>query len=117
MDIADKAATFRLFMYFWAPKVSPYFWILIFYIFPVGFNLLNARRIGGIEFTFTAIKVFTLIGLIILGLVILAGGTGYNRPPLVGLDSNYNPVPCALNAVNAPCLSTDQGFKCTSIDT
>ena len=50
-------------MYYWFPNVSGYLWIAIFFILPIFFNLLNVRRIGAIEFTFTAIKVCTLVGL------------------------------------------------------
>lgn len=103
-------------MYFWFPRVSPYIWIGVFYIFPIGFNLLNVRRVGAIEFTFTAIKVCTLVGLVILGLVIIAGGTGYNGPPLTGLNDSYVPVPCDQNnRTIGACLSDSGGFICIKV--
>jgi len=101
-------------MYHWAPTVSGYAWIVIFFIFTISFNLLNVRRVGVIEYTFTAIKVTTLVGLCILGLVILSGGV--DEQPLLGLDSIYNPVPCAQNNITmGPCLS-EPGFNCIDFE-
>lgn len=75
------------------------------------------RKIGVIEFTFTAIKVCTIVGLIITGFVIIAGGTSYNGPPLTGLNSNYTPVPCSqnLNDTMGPCLPDRGGFICINL--
>src|SRR5277367_50555 len=114
VDIANKAASFRLFMYYWFPNVSGSVFIAIFFVLPICFNLLNVRRIGSIEFTLTAIKVCTLVGLVIAGFVIIAGGTSYDGPPLTGLNANYTAVPCSqnLNDTMGPCLPDRGGFIC-----
>lgn len=97
-------------MYYWFPNVSGYVWIVIYLIVIISFNLLNVRRVGWIEYILTVVKVSTLVGLVILGLVILAGGV--NKPPHLGLDSTYTPVPCSQNNITiGPCLS-EPGFTC-----
>lgn len=68
MDIANNAEALRISMYFWFQQVSPFIWIRVFLILSI------YRNIGEIGFTFTAIKVGTVVGLIILGLVIVVGG-------------------------------------------
>jgi amino acid permease len=100
-------------MYYWAPNVSPSVWIGVFFVLPILFNLLNVRRIGGIEFTFTTIKVFTLVGLVILGMVIIAGGV--DGPSLTGLDSNIRPVPCDQNNSTMGACVSNLGFNCLNL--
>jgi len=101
-------------MYYWFPGVNGYAWIVVHLIVAISFNLLNVRRVGWIEYFLTVIKVLALVGLVILGLVILAGGV--NEPPHLGLDSTYTPVPCNQNNITiGPCLS-DPGFMCMDSD-
>jgi amino acid permease len=99
--LADKAVAFRIYMFYWIPHVPYPVWILIFFIFPVLFNLLNVRRMGEIEFSMTVVKVITLLAIIVFGIVVIGRGTPYLR----GLDDSYKPVPCHNNNVTANCTS------------
>lgn len=99
-------------MYYWVPDESPYLWLGIFLILPLLLNLLNVQRIGEIEFVLTAIKIFTIIGIVILGFVLIGGGT--NTTYLLGTDATYRPVPCSSNVIGQ-CLS-EPGFNCISFD-
>jgi amino acid transporter len=110
VDVANKAVSFRILMYYWVPDMSPYLWLGIFLILPLLFNLLNVQRVGEIAFILTAIKIFTLLGIVVLGLVLIGGGT--KQTSLLGTDENYQAVPCGENVIGK-CLS-GPGFTCTS---
>ena len=97
-------------MYYWLPGVAPSVWIGVFFVLPICFNLLNVRKVGEIEFTFTTIKVLTLVGLVIFGCVIIAGGV--DGPFLSGLDSNYHPVTCDQNNGTIGTCISPRGFNC-----
>lgn len=109
VDVANKAVSFGILMNYWVQDMSPYLWLGIFLILPLLFNLLNVQRIGEIEFVLTSIKILTLVGLVILGLVIISGGT--RETALLGTDANYYPVPCNETVIGN-CLSAP-GFDCT----
>lgn len=49
-------------------------WITICLIVVVAINVLGAGAYGEAEFIFASIKVLTIVGLIILGIIISAGG-------------------------------------------
>jgi amino acid permease len=93
-------------MSYWSDKPRV-LWISIFFIAPILFNVLNVRRYGEIEYGLTAIKVVTILGLIITGLLIAMEATG---TALLGTDDNLRPVLCINNTINE-CL-TDPGFGC-----
>ncbi|KZP23307.1 amino acid permease [Athelia psychrophila] len=67
---------------FWEPssKVNNATWITICLLVAVGINLLGAGAYGEAEFIFASIKVVTIVGLIILGVVLdLGGGPNHDR--------------------------------------
>jgi amino acid permease len=99
-------------MYYWVQDESPFLWLGVFLILPILLNLLNVQRIGEIEFVLTAIKIFTLLGIVIFGLVL--AGSGTKRMPLLGTDATYHAVPCSENVIGQ-CLS-GPGFKCMLSD-
>ncbi|KEI37867.1 uncharacterized protein L969DRAFT_89104 [Mixia osmundae IAM 14324] len=57
-----------------ADSVNPGVWIAVCLIVVVGINLGGAKFYGEAEFWFAIIKVITIVGLIILGIIIDAGG-------------------------------------------
>ncbi|EAU92901.2 amino acid transporter [Coprinopsis cinerea okayama7 len=65
---------------YWAPpeQLSPAIWITVCMVIVVVINLLGAGAYGEAEFIFASIKVLTIVGLIILGIVLDLGG-GPNR--------------------------------------
>jgi amino acid permease len=98
-------------MAFWT-DVHPAIFVTVFLVFPIGFNLLNVRRYGEIEYWFTTIKVLTIVGLVLAGLLIAMGAAP--GPNLLGTDANFKPVDCINNnnPLNAPCVP---GFGFISI--
>ncbi len=59
---------------YWDKDTNSAAWIAIFYVVVVGINLFGVRGYGEAEFFFSIIKVITVIGFIILGVVLVCGG-------------------------------------------
>ena len=106
VDFPNKAVAFANYMSYWSDKPRA-LWISIFFVAPILFNALNVRRYGEIEYVLTAIKVTTIVGLIIAGLLIAMEVTG---TALLGTDDNLRPVACINNTIGN-CL-TEPGFGC-----
>lgn len=110
MDIPLKAVAFADYLGYWTDmnqnghRVGAF---VCFFVVPLFFNCINVRKYGELEFWLTIIKVTTVLGLIILGIVIAAGGVA---SPLLGTDATFHPVPCPENAIGQ-CLSSP-GFGC-----
>ncbi|KAF8585847.1 amino acid permease [Ramaria rubella] len=78
---------------FWNKSVNNAVWITIFFIVVVAINLMGAGVYGECEFIFASIKVITIVGLIILGIVLdLGGGPSHDR---IGFRYWKNPGPFA----------------------
>lgn len=91
-------------------------WISVFIIPPIIFNLLNVRRFGEIEFWLSGIKVYTFVGLIILGFLLLMGAS--TAPQLLGTRpfnnvTHYPLIQCD-NGTRDDCVSSP-GFNCTTL--
>jgi len=78
---------------FWAPDISPAVWISITLVVTITINMFGAGVYGEAEFIFASIKVLTITGLIILGIVLdLGGGPNHDR---LGFRYWKNPGPFA----------------------
>ncbi|KAF8203089.1 amino acid permease [Pholiota molesta] len=76
---------------FWNKEINPAVWITICMIVVIIINLLGAGAYGEAEFVFASIKVITITGLIILGIVLdLGGGPNHDR---LGFRFWKNPGP------------------------
>lgn len=65
---------------FWNHHISPAVWVAICMVVVIVINLLGAGAYGEAEFIFASIKVITITGLIILGIVLdLGGGPDHDR--------------------------------------
>ncbi|ORX57550.1 amino acid permease [Hesseltinella vesiculosa] len=73
-------------------QVSNAAWITIFLVIVVVINFFGARAYGEAEFWFASIKILTIIGLIILGIIIDAGGVPTN-PDVIGVRYWHDPGP------------------------
>ncbi|KAG0150850.1 hypothetical protein CROQUDRAFT_72322 [Cronartium quercuum f. sp. fusiforme G11] len=87
-------------MSFWTSKVSNAVWITIFLFGVAMINLGGAKVYGEMEFWFASIKLLTIVGVIILGIIVDLGGiTGdrlgfrYWKDP--GLFVQYRGIPGA----------------------
>ncbi len=59
---------------YWNDNINSVAFVSIFYVLIVGINLFGARGFGEAEFIFSLIKVITLLGFFILGIVLICGG-------------------------------------------
>ncbi|KAF8211454.1 amino acid permease [Mycena galopus ATCC 62051] len=76
---------------YWNQSVNNAAWIAIIMVVVIGINLLGAGVYGEAEFVFASIKVITITGLIILGIVLdLGGGPDHDR---LGFRFWKNPGP------------------------
>jgi amino acid permease len=97
MDFPNKVSLAATFTGFWNP--SPGIQIVcltIFFIFPILFNFWYVRYLGEIEYWITAIKIITILVLIVTGILIVIG---LSTEPLLGTSSQYQPVSCSDNEI------------------
>lgn len=59
---------------YWNDTINPDVWVAIFYVLVCSINFFGVKGYGEAEFVFSSIKVVAVIGFIILGIVIAAGG-------------------------------------------
>lgn len=61
---------------YWCPpeRVNPGVWIAIFLVTIIGINVLGIRFFGEFEFWLSSIKVLVILGLIMLSIILAAGG-------------------------------------------
>ncbi|EGV62371.1 hypothetical protein CANTEDRAFT_99379 [Yamadazyma tenuis ATCC 10573] len=59
---------------YWPNSVHTAVWITIFLVVMVGLNLTSVKVFGEAEFYFASIKIFAVVGLIVLGVVLFFGG-------------------------------------------
>ncbi|KAF8973746.1 amino acid permease [Flammula alnicola] len=65
---------------FWNKEINPAAWVTICMVVVICINMLGAGAYGEAEFVFASIKVITITGLIILGIVLdLGGGPTHDR--------------------------------------
>lgn len=61
------------YMKYWLPNVPSWIWTFSFSSLLIGVNALNVKAFGTMEYWFSAIKVFAIIGFIIAGVAVLIG--------------------------------------------
>jgi amino acid transporter len=73
--VAAEATAGSILLSYWQTPVHDAVWITIFLIVVLFLNIVAVEVFGEAEFWFASIKFITIIGLIILGLVIMLGGS------------------------------------------
>ena len=97
MDFPNKVGSAAGFVAFWNPSLHiQILCITIFFIAPIIFNFWYVRNLGEIEYWFTALKIITILILIITGILL---AIGLSTEPLLGTSSQYQPVPCGDNVI------------------
>lgn len=78
---------------FWpgAKDVNPAAFVVIFWIVIVAINFFGVRGYGEAEFVFSIIKVIAVIGFVLLGIIIAAGGVPHSPQGYLGAGYWYNP--------------------------
>ncbi|KAI0336423.1 dicarbixylic amino acid permease [Cubamyces sp. BRFM 1775] len=78
---------------YWTQKVHIAIWMVIFIAFIFCINLLGVRVFGELEFWFSSIKVISLIGLLLMGIIIdLGGNPKHDRLGFRYWDHPYGPM-------------------------
>jgi amino acid permease len=67
--------------------------VVIFWVVIVAINFFGVRGYGEAEFVFSIIKVVAVIGFILLGIIIAAGGVPGSPQGYLGAHYWYDPVP------------------------
>jgi amino acid transporter len=81
---------------YWDSTTTPAAWITIFLFVIISINFAGVRWYGEAEFWFSLIKVVTIVGLILLGLILdLGGGPNHDR-----IGFRYWKNPGAFNQLN-----------------
>lgn len=68
----------------WNDSISPAAWVAIFYALIVIINFFGVKGYGEAEFVFSIVKVVAVVGFIILGIVLVCGGSPNGRGYLGG---------------------------------
>lgn len=111
LSFASQIVAARNILAFWprTEKVPTAAWIFLIPILPIVINNFYVRRYGEVEFVFTAVKVITIVGLIVLGLV-LPMGVAVVR--LLGTNGDDQPILCSETGnPSTDCLGPP-GFGC-----
>ncbi|KAI0807126.1 dicarbixylic amino acid permease [Fomes fomentarius] len=100
---------------YWTQKVHIAIWMVIFIAFIFLINLLGVRVFGELEFWFSSIKVVTLIGLLLMGIIIdLGGNPQHDRLGFRHWKPPYGPMGSYLeDKVHDHKLSVFLGFWST----
>lgn len=75
LELVAAAVTIK----FWDTTTNSAAFVVIFYVLIIAINFFGVRGYGEAEFIFSAIKVTAVIGFIILGIVLAAGGSPNGR--------------------------------------
>ena len=113
IDFANKAVAFSQYVTYWTGPsdqlANSVLEITFFFIPPILLNFLNVRFYGEVEFGLTATKVQVILVIIIVGIVIAAGG---GPAQLLGTDSStYDIVQCNSTLEQNGNCTTGPGFQ------
>ena len=97
-------------------EIYRYVWISVFFILIVLFNVLNVRRFGEIEYWMAVVKLATIVGLIILGVLLPMGVSTQTRELATSANltvevCSSDPATFSEGLANATCL-INPGFDC-----
>ncbi|EAQ93042.1 hypothetical protein CHGG_01277 [Chaetomium globosum CBS 148.51] len=72
--VAAEASAGAILLDYWETPVHSAVWITIILVVCLALNIIAVEVFGEAEFWFASIKIITIIGLVIVGIVIMAGG-------------------------------------------
>lgn len=72
--VAAEATAGSILLEYWDTPVHPAVWITIILVVSLILNIIAVEVFGEAEFWFASIKLITILGLVIVGIVIMAGG-------------------------------------------
>ncbi|EGG03258.1 uncharacterized protein MELLADRAFT_38039 [Melampsora larici-populina 98AG31] len=78
-SLTAELAASAILIRFWTTSINPALWMIIFLIGVSLINLGGARLYGEMEFWFCSIKIVTIVGVVILGIILDLGGVTGER--------------------------------------
>ncbi len=81
VGVAETTAV-GIYMGFWFPGVPQWLWVVASIAAIAGFNLLNVKAYGELEFWFAIVKIATILLMIAGGLLIVCVGFGHHGAPV-----------------------------------
>ncbi|GAA6027826.1 hypothetical protein JCM8097_001735 [Rhodosporidiobolus ruineniae] len=102
ITIPTEAAAAALVIEYWRDDINLAVWITVFLVVICAFNFVGVRAYGEAEFWFTILKIVTALGLILLGIIITAGGVPGTDP----MDFRYWRDPGPFQQYNSISGST-----------
>ncbi|GAA6045805.1 hypothetical protein NBRC10513_005213 [Rhodotorula toruloides] len=91
ITLPTEVTAAALVIQYWRDDINVAVWITIFLVVICCFNFLGVRAYGEAEFWFSLMKIITILGLILLGIIITAGGVPGTDP--IGFRFWRNPGP------------------------
>lgn len=79
LAVGTEVTAIGEYMQLWFPTVPPWIWVVLFSALLIGVNATNVKSFGTLEYWFSVIKVFAIVGFILLAawLVVFSGSTHY----------------------------------------
>lgn len=67
MAVGTEVTAVAEYMQYWFPDTPSWIWILLFSSVLIGVNAMSVKAFGTVEYWFSAIKIFAIVGFILLG--------------------------------------------------
>jgi arginine/ornithine permease len=98
----------------WFPEVPIWYWSALFVVALFGLNALATRAFGEAEYWFSGIKVATILGFIVIGLLVIFGAIPLNSgapAPMLNNLMGESVFPHGLSAVFAVMMTVVYAFQ------
>lgn len=98
----------------WFPEVPIWYWSALFVVVLFGLNALATRAFGEAEYWFSGIKVATILGFIVIGLLVIFGAIPLNSgapAPMLNNLMGESVFPHGLSAVFAVMMTVVYAFQ------
>lgn len=115
ITVAAELAAAALVMKFWLPDTPGWVWSALFLFLLVVLNVLSVRSYGEGEFWFAAVKVFTVLIFLVLGLLMIVGILGGESPGFSAWTTGEAPFVNGVNGMLAVFMVAGFSFQGTEI--
>lgn len=115
ITVAAELAAAALVMKFWLPDTPGWVWSALFLALLIILNVLSVRSYGEGEFWFAAIKVFTVLVFLVLGLLMILGILGGTSPGFSNWTTGEAPFVNGINGMLAVFMVAGFSFQGTEI--
>ncbi|TAH44040.1 MAG: amino acid permease, partial [Betaproteobacteria bacterium] len=75
MAVGTEVTAVAEYMQFWFPDAPSWIWVVLFSGALIGVNAMSVKAFGTVEYWFSAIKIFAIVGFIVLGSYLVWGSS------------------------------------------